>query len=150
MLHTLGPAERRVMLAHERSHLRHRHDRYRRLARFATRLNPLMAPAVGATDFLLERWADEDAARTVGNRGLTARAIARAAVSGPRPVQRNQASFAAQRVAARVDALMATSASATSRLMLVLPAALATTAVVSAIVAGHDLAHLFDLIRGDG
>jgi beta-lactamase regulating signal transducer with metallopeptidase domain len=150
MLQALNPAERRVMLAHERSHLRHRHDRYRRLARIAARLNPIVSPAVGATDFLLERWADEDAARSVGNRRLTARAIARAAVTAPKRVQRSEASFAAQRVAARVDALMTTSASSASRRALVLPVALATIAIVSAVAAGHDLAHLFDLIRGDG
>jgi len=46
-----------VLLAHERSHLRHRHDRYTTLARVAATLNPLLRPTVGAVEFLLERWA---------------------------------------------------------------------------------------------
>jgi hypothetical protein len=150
MLRTLDPGERRAMLAHERSHLRHRHHRYRGLARLAKRINPVVGPAVGATDFLLERWADEDAARAVGSRRLTARAIARAAVTTPSGAHHSVASFAAQRVAARVDALSPTVAAASSRLALVLPLALATTAVLSAVAGGHELAHLFDLLRGDG
>jgi Zn-dependent protease with chaperone function len=150
MLRTLDPGERRAMLLHERSHLRHRHHRYRKLVRIAARINPLVGPAVGATDFLLERWADEDAARAVGSRRLTARALARAAVTAPSDAHLSQASFAAQRVAARVDALMVTAPSVRPRLALLLPVALATAAIVSAVGAGHELAHLFDLLRGDG
>jgi beta-lactamase regulating signal transducer with metallopeptidase domain len=148
MLRALDPSERRAMLAHERSHLAHRHDRYRRLVRIAARINPLVRPAVPATDFLLERWADEDAARAVGSRRLIAQALARAAVSAPRNRRYAEASFAAQRVTARVEALLAPSAG--SRVALGLAVALATAAVLSAVGAGHELAHLFDLLRGDG
>jgi Zn-dependent protease with chaperone function len=150
MLRTLDPGERRVMLVHERSHLRHRHHGYRRLVRIAARINPLVRPAVEATDFLLERWADEDAARVVGSRRLTARALARAAVTASSEAHHAEASFAAQRVGARVDALLTTIPSARSRLALILPLALATVAILSAGAAGHELAHLFDLLRGDG
>jgi Peptidase family M48 len=150
MLRTLDSGERRVLLAHERSHLRHRHDCYRRLVRIAARINPLVRPVVAATDFLLERWADEDAAGAVGSRRLTARAVARAALTAPSYAHFGEPSFAAQHVAARVDALLATTPSARSRLALVLPLVLATIAILGAVAAGHEVAHLFDLLRGDG
>ncbi|MEA2281828.1 MAG: hypothetical protein QOK21_2435 [Solirubrobacteraceae bacterium] len=151
LLSSLDAAERRVVLAHERSHLRNRHDRYRTLVRIAARINPLMRPAVAATDLLLERWADEDAARAVGSRRVAARALARAAItataarSAPEP-----AGFAALAVSTRVQALLAPAPAAGSRTALVVLPALALTAAVSAGLATHDLAHLFDLLRGDG
>jgi hypothetical protein len=151
MLRALDAAERRVMLAHERSHLRHRHDRYRRLVGAAANLNPLLRPTVGAVDLLLERWADEDAAREVGSRHLTARALARAAVADPPPRQRLwQPSFAAQKVLARVDALLAPAPAQGHRLAMLLPAAIGIVGAAAAVAAAHDLAHLFDLLRGDG
>jgi Zn-dependent protease with chaperone function len=151
MLRALDADERRVLLAHERSHLHHRHDRYRRLARLAARVNPLLRPALGAVDFLLERWADEDAARTVGSRRLAARALARAAVAEPSSdEQLRQAGFAVHSVSGRVNALLATAPARGTRLALILPAAVGLVAAVSAALAAHDLAHLSDLLRGDG
>jgi Zn-dependent protease with chaperone function len=151
MLRALDGAERRVLLAHERSHLRHRHDRYRRLVGVAARLNPLLRPTVGAVEFLLERWADEDAAREVGSRHLTARALARAAVAaGPRHQRLWQPGFAAQNVSRRVKALLASAPPRGSRLATLLPAAVGVIGAATAVAAAHDLAHLFDLLRGDG
>jgi hypothetical protein len=151
MLRQLDPGERRVLLAHERSHLRHRHDRYRRLVRVAARINPLVRPAIAATDYLLERWADEDAANTVGSRRLVARALARAAVANThRVVPHGHAGFAAQGVTSRVNALLLITPPRGTRLALALPATLAVIGGLTAIAAAHDLAHLFDLLRGDG
>ena len=151
MLRALDAAERRVLLAHERSHLRHRHDRYRRLAGIAASLNPLLRPAVGAVDFLLERWADEDAAGAVGSRHLAARALARAAVAVAPGQQRPwQASFASARVSRRVSALLAPAPAPGMRLALLLTAALGLVGAATAGAAAHDVAHLFDLLRGDG
>jgi beta-lactamase regulating signal transducer with metallopeptidase domain len=151
MLRALDAAERRVLLAHERSHLRHRHDRYRRLVGIAASLNPLLRPAVGAVDFLLERWADEDAAGEVGSRRLTARALTRAAVAvNPRPGRLWQPSFASERVSRRVSALLAPPSAHGRRLALLLMAALGLIGAATAVAAAHDLAHLFDLLRGDG
>jgi hypothetical protein len=150
MLRALDPGEHRVVLEHERSHLRHRHDRYRKLSRLAARINPLLRSSVEATDFLLERWADEDAARAVGSRRLAARALGHAALAGmPSGEQHALAGFAAHRVASRVGALMAATPPRTRRLLLA-PAGLATIAGLAAAIAAHDLAHLFDLLRGDG
>jgi hypothetical protein len=151
MLRALDGAERRVMLAHERSHLRHRHDRYTRLVGIAARLNPLLRPTVSAAHFLLERWADEDAAREVGSRHLTARALARAAVAGgPHHKALRQPSFAAHNVSRRVNALLASAPARGSRLTVLFPAAAGLIAAAAAVAAAHDLAHLFDLLRGDG
>jgi predicted transcriptional regulator len=127
------------------------HDRYRRLVGIAANLNPLSRPTVGAVDYLLERWADEDAAREVGSRHLTARALARAAVAdGPRRHRLWQPSFAAQKVVSRVNALLAPAPAQGSRLAMLLPAAIGVIGAAAAVAAAHDLAHLFDLRRGDG
>jgi Zn-dependent protease with chaperone function len=82
MLQALQPAEQRVLLAHERAHLRHRHWSYRLLVRLAAALLPSLRPVVGQCDQALERWADESAADAVGDRPLVARALARAAIAG--------------------------------------------------------------------
>ena len=151
LLRALEPAERRVVLAHERSHLRHRHDRYRRLIRIAARINPLLRPTVQATDFLLERWADEDAAREVGSRIVAARALARAALA--RSCSRlghATAGFATHDVSTRVNALLADAPPRAPELALVLSATLALGAAVGAAASVHALAHLFEVLRGGG
>jgi beta-lactamase regulating signal transducer with metallopeptidase domain len=151
MLRALDARERRVLLAHERSHLRHRHDRYRKLAGVAANLNPLLRPTVAAVDYLLERWADEDAARSVGSRHLTARALARAAVADCPPRSGLwQPSFAANKVSYRVHALLAPAPARSAPLVMLLLAALGIIGVATAVAATHDLAHLFDVLRGDG
>lgn len=150
MLRALDADERCVLLEHERSHLRHRHDRHRRLIRIAARMNPLLRPSVEATDFLVERWADEDAAHAVGSRRLAARALARAAVASAPPHPHPLAGFAAQRVYGRVNALILAPPPGGRRLPLLLPAMLAIVAGATAALAAHDLAHLFDMLRGDG
>jgi hypothetical protein len=149
-LRALDPGERRVVLEHERSHLRHRHHRYRRLSRLAARINPLLRPLVDATDFLLERWADEDAARAVGSRRLAARALASAALAGIPSRDEHVPGFAAHRVSSRVGALMTAVPPPARRLPVFVPAALALIAGLAAALAVHDLAHLFDVLRGDG
>ena len=85
MLALLEDDEQQAMLAHERAHLRHRHDRFLVVARLAAGIPPLL-PAAAQLRRCLERWADEDAAQEMGERAVVARAIARAALSGqPRP-----------------------------------------------------------------
>lgn len=81
MLSALAPEERRVLLAHERAHLTHRHGRLVTAATLAAAANPLLGPVRSAVSFLVERWADEQAATAVGDRVTTARALARAALS---------------------------------------------------------------------
>jgi Zn-dependent protease with chaperone function len=81
MLAALSADERRVLLAHEDSHLRNRHQLYAGLARLAAAANPLLRPVALAVAEAVERAADEDAAAAVGDRQLAARALARAALA---------------------------------------------------------------------
>ncbi|MEV6849410.1 M48 family metalloprotease [Actinoplanes sp. NPDC051411] len=82
MLRALGPAERRAVFAHERAHLAHRHHALVAAAAAAAAVNPLLAPVRPVVTYLVERWADEDAAAALADRGLVARAVARAALAG--------------------------------------------------------------------
>jgi Peptidase family M48 len=81
MLRALSPDERRVLLAHERAHLAHRHHIYGQLAGLAATANPLLRPVAREVEHGIERWADEVAAAEVGDRRLAARALARAALA---------------------------------------------------------------------
>ena len=87
MLRVLTAAERDAVLAHERAHLAHRHHLAMLLIGAASAVNPLLRPARDAVGYLVERWADEEAATQVGDRDLVARAVARAALAtvAPRP-----------------------------------------------------------------
>lgn len=85
MLQLLTPDERRVLFAHERSHLRHRHDRYRLAAALCAALNPLLIGIRTDVAYTCERWADEDASQSCGDRSLAARALSRAAVAALHP-----------------------------------------------------------------
>jgi len=109
MLGALAPAERRVLLAHERAHLRHRHGRLVTAVTLAAAANPLLGPVRSAVTFLVERWADEQAATAVGDRGTTARALARAALSAGRAARPACAlNFTDRAVTRRIAALQTT------------------------------------------
>ena len=74
------------VLAHERAHARHRHDRIKLLALLTTAFVPPAAPVMARVDFHLERWADEEAIVDSGvERGVAARTIAKAALAGHSP-----------------------------------------------------------------
>jgi Zn-dependent protease with chaperone function len=81
MLRRLGDAEREALLAHERAHLRGRHHVFQSVWRLTAALNPLLRPVAVAGNFVLERWADEDAAERVGDRTVVAHAVGRAALA---------------------------------------------------------------------
>jgi len=81
MLRALPAPERRVLLAHEAAHLRHRHHLWVQAAELAAAADPLLRPGARAVRAAVERWADEDAAAEVGDRALAARALARAALA---------------------------------------------------------------------
>ncbi|MFJ5642357.1 M56 family metallopeptidase [Streptomyces sp. NPDC093223] len=105
MLGALAPEERRVLLAHERAHLTHRHGRLVTAATLAAAANPLLGPVRAAVTFLVERWADEWAAAEVGDRAATARALARAALSTGRARPSCALGFTDRAVIRRVAAL---------------------------------------------
>lgn len=81
MLRALSPRERDVLLAHERAHARGQHYLFTSASRLAAAANPLLRPVTAQVAYTVERWADEHAAAETGDRRLTARAIARAALA---------------------------------------------------------------------
>lgn len=106
MLGLLDAAERRVLFAHEGSHLRHRHHRYLALGDLAATAVPFLRPLRAQLRFATERWADEDAAAAVGNRGLVARTLVKAALGGDARGRPVALPLAGPGVAARVEALL--------------------------------------------
>lgn len=84
MLRALDPREREALLAHERAHLGGRHHLFLYAYGLAAACHPALRVLRGPLSYALERWADECAARAVGDRRLAARAVARAALAvGP-------------------------------------------------------------------
>jgi Peptidase family M48 len=75
LLQALDPVERRAVLAHEQAHLDQRHDLHRAAAALAARVDPLLYRVPAALGLATERWADETAARYVGDRAAVARTI---------------------------------------------------------------------------
>jgi hypothetical protein len=80
LLRGLSATERRAVLEHERSHLRHRHAWWLLAADLAAAANPLLRASARTVAHSVERWADEDAAAAVADRRLVARAVGRAAL----------------------------------------------------------------------
>lgn len=80
LLDGLAPGERRALFAHERTHVTARHHRYLLAVHLAAHANPFLRPLRTAVAYTAERWADETAARSVGDRRTVARAIGRAAL----------------------------------------------------------------------
>jgi len=100
----LDSRETAVVLAHERAHAHHRHDRYLVMAQVATATVPVLSPLTARLRFSLERWADEVSARVCGDRHLVARTLGKVALFAVHsPGQMN---FAGLGVAARVGALL--------------------------------------------
>jgi beta-lactamase regulating signal transducer with metallopeptidase domain len=133
LLDEFSPPERRAVLAHERSHLRHGHHWHLAAVALAAAVNPLLAGLRGAAAQAVERWADEDAAAELGDRGAVATALGRAARLGAAPAPGLAATAGA--IPLRVAALLAPAPR--SR-----PLALALVAL--ALLAGAAAALLFD------
>jgi len=95
MLRALKPPEQQVLVAHERAHAADLHYLFGTAARLAAAANPLLRPVSAAVGYTMERWADEHAAAVAGDRQLTARAIARAALAATAAPPRRAASSAA-------------------------------------------------------
>ncbi|WP_428952313.1 M56 family metallopeptidase [Streptomyces sp. cg35] len=106
MLAGLKSAERRALFAHERAHLAAGHHRHLLLVGLAARANPFLRPLRTSVTYTVERWADEEAARTVGDRRLTARAVGKAALLTPRPLPALPAFATPGPVPRRVAALL--------------------------------------------
>jgi len=136
MLAALDPAERRALLAHERSHLAHRHHLWIQAAEVAAVANPLLQALPGLVRAACEREADLDAVRSVRSPQVTARAIARAALArGTRAAPPGLAATGAD-VPARIETLLApASRHPRAALAALLAAAVLATLVVSLVSA---------------
>ena len=110
LLDALCDDERRMVLAHETSHLLHRHAWWLLAVDLAAAANPLLRPTAATAARCAERWADEDAAATVGDRRRAARALARIALLTRNPDAAARLNLAATGgdVPARVRALLTT------------------------------------------
>ncbi|MCQ6246217.1 M56 family metallopeptidase [Streptomyces malaysiensis] len=110
MLRTLHPGEREALFAHERAHLAGHHHRFLAAAQLAAMLHPALRGLREPLAYALERWADEAAARAVGDRKLAAKAIGRAAL----------AARESKSPAARRGAILATAGGAVPRRVMAL------------------------------
>ncbi|MGF7235791.1 MAG: M56 family metallopeptidase, partial [Frankia sp.] len=146
MLRALSADERRVLIAHEECHLHAAHWVYRFGVRLAAAICPLARPLVEPCDHALERWADEIAARTVGDRRLTARAIAKAALATRGTPGAAVAAFTGGQVSARVAALL-DPPPRTRWSPAIAPLLLLVFGAGCALVAERDVDRLFDLAR---
>lgn len=77
----LGHEERQIVTAHELSHLRRRHHLYVHAVDLAVAANPALGRAARSVRLGIERWADEDAAASTGDRAAAALALARTALT---------------------------------------------------------------------
>jgi hypothetical protein len=142
MLRTLDAAQRRAVLAHERSHLTHHHHAHQTLTQVAAAANPLLHRLPTAITLSCERWADEDAALAC-RRDTVASALIRAATTTRSNSPVVALAAAATHVAARVAALRAPSPRHSLwRAGLLIALLLATTAALAE--ATHDTERLFE------
>lgn len=107
MLRALPAAERRALLAHERSHLDRGHHRYLHAVELAVAAAPVLASLKHHVRHATERWADEDAADQVGDRRLVAQALARATLAGTDYVRSPRMALIGGSVPARIEAMLA-------------------------------------------
>jgi beta-lactamase regulating signal transducer with metallopeptidase domain len=163
MLRALSQPEREVLLAHERAHASGLHYLFTTAARLAAAANPLLHPVASTVGYTVERWADERAAAVTKDRGLAARAIARAALAATTAPRRRPAPAAVVLGAVSIPARMRRAGPVPRRVaallrpppqpqLLLLAAAVVLVAVsgVSALEAARDLHALLDTARAAG
>jgi Zn-dependent protease with chaperone function len=132
----LDETEQRIVVAHESAHARHRHDRYILIANVASSAIPLLRPLAARLKYSLERWADEAAARSCGDRTMVARTLGRVALGQFATV--GVAGFAGLGVPARVAALLVPPVRRPHRsIIAAMWLAIATTALLSLFQIHH-------------
>ncbi len=133
---SLDDPEFDIVLAHERSHARHRHDRYLLLGLLVTAAVPFMGSAADQLRFHLERWADEEAVLATGaDRRVAARTIAKVALA--HTPRLGLLAIANHGVAARAGALLAPPPIASRARRLEVVAAVALTVVLAVSQVHH-------------
>lgn len=100
----LDDAEQRVVIAHEHAHARHRHDRYLLLAQLSSAAIPMLRPLTSRLRFTIERWADEAAAASCGDRRFVAMTLGKVALRAASPA--GVLGFTGLGVPARMTALL--------------------------------------------
>lgn len=95
--------EQRIVVAHERAHARYRHDRYLLTAELAAAVLPPLRALARRVSYSIERWADEAAAATCGDRRLVAVTLGKVALQTNPPTV---AGFSGLGVASRMGALL--------------------------------------------
>lgn len=136
LVELLDDDEQRVVLAHERAHARHRHDRYLLVAQVAAATIPMLRPLASRLQFSLERWADEAAVEECGDRRFVARTLGKVALHGLTPV--GALGLAGLGVPARVAALLSAPAPMPrSSLLVGLCLAIAATGALGAFQVHH-------------
>ncbi|GGN20966.1 M56 family metallopeptidase [Streptomyces fuscichromogenes] len=143
MLRCLGDAEREALLAHERAHLRARHHLFQTAWRLTAAVCPLLRPVAETGGFVLERWADEEAAARLGDRRVVARAVGRAALASAKAPERATLAATGGAVPQRVRALLAPPPPRRA-LPLVAGAALLAVSCASLAEAASDSEHMID------
>ncbi|WNM32284.1 M48 family metalloprotease [Streptomyces sp. Li-HN-5-11] len=154
MLRSLDAAEREALFAHERAHNQGGHHYFLAAAELAAHCHPALRPVRGTIRLAAERAADEAAAAAVGDRRLTARAIARAALAGQeaRSVRPDLAPAAtAGPVPHRVKALLAVPSvpRRTATWIAALLIACATVSFVSSATGMIDFHHRVEIAQGE-
>jgi Zn-dependent protease with chaperone function len=147
---------RTALLAHEHAHLTGQHHLFTTAAHLAAALNPLLFPLARAVDYTTERWADEHAARTTGDRRLVAATIGQIALlaTTPPPAALNITGPPARRISLawagpvprRVAALLAPPPQRRT-LLLAATVAILLLAGASVLEAARDLHTLLELAR---
>jgi Peptidase family M48 len=147
LLRELDGDERRAVLAHERSHLRHRHHLHQTAAVLAAAANPLLYRLPAAVALSTERWADEDAA-TACDRRRVAEVLARLATGAGsgQPAGGVVLAAAATDVRSRIRALQAPVIRLSMWRVAVL-LGLLVAAVAAVREAAHDTERLFELAQ---
>ena len=133
----LDEREFAVVVAHERAHASHRHDRYVLIGAVAVAVVPALAPLQRRLRFTLERWADETAvAELAVERRVVARTLASVALSGA-AVPAGAVGIVGLGVAGRVNALLEPPTTSRSSLWLGLGAVGIIGVVGAAAVQAH-------------
>jgi len=143
LLRSLDGAQRRALLAHERSHLRHGHHLHHTACQLAVAVNPLLRRLPAAVELATERWADEDAA-AASSRDTVAGALTRAVTGNRLGTPAVVLAAAATGVLERIGALRRP-APRLAWWQLGVPAGLLLATAVAVAVAMRDTEQLFEL-----
>ncbi|MFC9926375.1 M48 family metalloprotease [Streptomyces sp. NPDC127190] len=153
MLRSLDGKEREALFAHERAHNAGGHHYFLAAAELAAHCHPALRRVRDSIRLAAERAADEDAAASVGDRRLTARAIARAALAGQSAPSSRPAFAAAAAggpVPQRVQALLAAPlAPRAGRAVAALLLVCAAGSCVASVTGMADFHHRIEVAQGE-